>query len=989
MPSVSSTRFVGRRPELARLDADLNGCTDGDSRVVVVGGEAGIGKTRLASEFLHRAAERGTTTLSGRCLELAEASLPYAPFVEAFRRLAQQLEPEQRSLLFGSGRRELAHLVPELELRDEHAPDDRASVSAQGRLFELVLGLLRRLGEQAPVVMVLEDLHWADRSTLDLIGFLIGNLGHERVLAICTYRSDELHRGHPLRPFLAELDRRRSIGRIELERFTRVEVKEHLEGLLGRSPDPALVESVFVRSEGNAFFAEELVAAGEGASGGMPPTLREILLARVDRLSPAAQSALHVASVAGRQVSEELLAAVAALSQAERVAGLREAVATHVLVVDADDSYAFRHALAREAVYDQLLPAERTQLHAAYAQALESRAGERSVGEVAYHWRAAHDLPRALASSVLAGGAAERSYGFAEAQRFYELALELWPRVPEAPERAGLGEVELIRRAAEAANLAGDHGRAAALTATAIRQGGADDPVLAGLLHERLGRYLWASGDSDAGLHAYEDAVRLVPVVPPSAARARALAARGQALMLMARYSESQESCQEAIAIARTVGAQAEEGHALNTLGFDLACLGDPEAGVERLRESLAIADEVGDLDDLARAYLNLSELLAGPLNRLDEALELALEGVELARRVGLANDYGVSLQAIAANALYGLGRWDEALAILGDAAQARPIEMAAIDLHQGLARLHVSRGEFDGAETQLDAVRRMMVNTVDPQYNVPLCAREAELALWQGRLADALEAVTRGVRYLSETDDMWFVGPLTWLGAWGDVDTVLQTRVRRDAGEPPQPDRFAAEIRRLMATRERAGAFVPPSTIAYAAMCEAELSRLGAQPDPGPWQAAAEIWQRLAHPYPFAYARWREAEMLLVARRVRASEEPLREAFEIAARLGAQPLLGEIRALAGRAKLDVDGVSPPSEQVGSSPAQELGLTRREQQVLALIAEGLTNREIAQALFVTEKTAGAHVSSILRKLGVRSRVEAATAAHRLGLLAPK
>src|SRR5262249_43970352 len=249
--------------------------------------------------------------------------------------------------------------------------------------------------------------------------------------------------------------------------------------------------------------------------------------------------------------------------------------------------------------------------------------------------------------------------------------------------------------------------------------------------------------------------LRLVSPEPPSPARARALAARGQAFMLLARYEDSQGSCEEAIAIARAVGARAEEGHALNTLGFDLACLGDPENGGEHLRRALEIGREVGDLDDLARAYLNLSELLAGPLNRLDEALGLALEGVELSRRVGLARDYGVSLQANAVGALFGLGRWDEAVAILAQAELTNPIEMAAIDLHQAWAKLLVGRGDFDDAGRHLDIARRLMVNTVDPQYNVPLAAREAEMALWQGEQNDARRAVATGLEALAGTDDV------------------------------------------------------------------------------------------------------------------------------------------------------------------------------------------------------------------------------------------
>jgi predicted ATPase/DNA-binding CsgD family transcriptional regulator len=980
---VSSRRLVGRRDELARFHAAFEACLENVPSTVVVAGEAGVGKTRLVREFLRYASERGATTATGSCFELAETSLPYAPFVAVLRRLVQKLERDRRDAVLASARPGLVHLLPELATPGDPGAD-RVSGSSQARLFELLLGVLQRLSDDGPVVVAIEDLQWADRSTLDLLGFLIRSLAAGQVLGVCTYRSDELHRGHPLAAFLAELDRRRTIERIELRRFTPDEVAEQLEEISGEKPDRALVSSVFERSQGNAFFAEELFAASQaGDPRQLPPTLRAILLARVDRLGPAGQEVLRVAAAAGRPVSEALLAAVSPLPSDLRLAGLREAVAQQVLVAEAGESYAFRHELQREAVYDELLPGERTELHAAYALALSESAS--AVGEVAYHWRAAHDLPRALVASVAAGRAAEAGYGFAEAQAFYELALELWQQVPDAAERAGLDEVTLRRRAAEAANLAGDHGRAAALMRSAIARAEAESPELAGLLNERLGRFLWASGDSSAALSAYETALRLVPVEPPSPARARALAARGQAFMLLARYEESRPSCEEAIAIARAVGARAEEGHALNTLGFDLSCLGDPEAGVEHLRLALEIAGEVGDLDDLARAYLNLSELLGGPLNRLEEALRLALEGVELSRRVGLARDYGVSLQASAVAALYELGRWDDALAILAEAEQTSPIEMAAIDLHHARAKLLVSRGEYGDAGRHLHTVSQLMVNTVDPQYNVPFAAREAELALWQGNHAEARRAVEAGLEALAGTDDDWFVGPLLWLGAWAEADALLEERLLRRA-ETADPGRFAALASDVIGRGTDVGRFVPPSTVAYAALCEAEGTRAQA-PSPAAWRDAAEEWERVGHPYPCAYARWREAEALLGARRSREAENALRAAHTVASELGAKPLLGEVAALAARAKIDLGAEAELAEPPAPTPADEVGLTPRERQVLDLICRGLTNREIASTLFVTEKTAGAHVSNILAKLEVRSRVEAATVAHRLRLVA--
>ena len=648
------------------------------------------------------------------------------------------------------------------------------------------------------------------------------------------------------------------------------------------------------------------------------------------------------------------------------------------MVPAGEDVWAFRHALLREAVYQELLPGERNRLHAACGTALAARpelAGgeEAAAADLAHHWYAAHDLPRALAASVAAGQVAERRTGFAEARAHYERALELWDRVADAEARTGLDLVALTLRAAEVANLAGDHGRAAALIRVAMADVG--EATAAGLLWERLGRFLWAAGDSVTALEAYEEAVRLVPLEPPSAARARVLAARGQGLMLLSRHQESRACCEEAIVIAREVGALAEEGHALNTLGCDLGYLGEPAAAVAHLDRARRIAEEVGDLDDLARAYLNLSELLARPLNRLEEALELAREGIEMSRRVGLAGDYGVSLQTNAADVLFRLGRWEEAAEVLRDAEGWNPIEMAAIDLHQVCAKLHAGRGAYDEAVEHLDGARRLMINTVDPQYQAELRTREAELAIvagpsrrggrrGRGRPARADRHRRRLVRR-SACCGSACAPRRTRPAGVGDAGDLLDAgardrrrrRARRDV-RPGRHDRLRPAVRgrdrprRPRAVAARSGR-VGHARASLSGRVRALASGRGAARGGG--------------------GHGRGPTVLVVAH---ASAE----------RLGAAPLADELTLLARRARVELSNGHPPSPAAADDPAAALGLTRREREVLGLVAEGLTNREIAEKLFVTEKTAGAHVSAILAKLRVRSRLEAATTAQRLGLL---
>jgi hypothetical protein len=406
---------VGRDAEAAQLWAALERAAGGRPAIVLVAGEAGVGKTRLVTDLVGRSGELGAVALTGGCLDVGDGVLAYAPLVEALRPLVGLLDAAELERVLGGARGELARLVP--ELGPAAAPRPAEAPLAPTRLFELLLGVLHRLAERGPVLLVVEDLHWADQSTRDLLGFLVRNL-RGGVAMVLTYRSDELHRRHPLRPFLAELERSGRTERLELERLGRRELAELLSGILEEPAPPALVGDVLARSEGNPFFAEELLAAHRDGTR-LPLALRDLVLARVETLSEPAQRVLEVAAVAGTRVDHELLATVVGQDAEELVWLLREAVTRHVLGVDESSAtYVFRHALVQEAIYDDLLPVQRGPLHAAYARALERRIAQRGAaagsggtaveqGQLAYHWYAAHDLGQALLASVQAGQAAE------------------------------------------------------------------------------------------------------------------------------------------------------------------------------------------------------------------------------------------------------------------------------------------------------------------------------------------------------------------------------------------------------------------------------------------------------------------------------------------------------------------------------------------------------------------------------------------------------
>ena len=553
----------------------------------------------------------------------------------------------------------------------------------------------------------------------------------------------------------------------------------------------------------------------------------------------------------------------------------------------------------------------------------------------------------------------------------------------------------MLQHAAESAYRAGDPNRAITLTRAALASVDvAADPVRAGLLHVRLGGYLRATGGEGA-FAEYEAAVRLVPASPPLAERAQVLAAFGEALITQARFRESRELCEEAIAIAGQIGALVEEGDARRALGVDLAFLGDLEAGVGELAEARRIVEAVGTVDQVARTFATWSGLLE-TFGRLEAAAGLALEGAELAASQGLGRWHGPFLTATAARALFGLGRWDDAEVLLGRAADRVAPELAAtwVYIHTARGQLDLARGRAAAAAEHLAVARDAYAQTVtQPWFATPLFVATAELAVLECRLPDADAAVAEGLRVPGT--DLNSAAALYALGLRAAADRAEQARARRADDQVLDARRvgsgLAGELRRRLSPEGADGTVPTPRTEAWAALGQAELARLEGPSDPEPWAAAAKAWEGLGEPHPAAYARLRQAEALLLGGRGREQVEPsLRAAHQTTVELGAAPLRAELEALARRGRLDLGSEAAATAAAKpSSPLDPLGLTAREQEVLALVAIGRTNAQIAETLFISPKTATVHVSNILTKLGVRNRVEAATIAHRLRIVQPE
>jgi len=372
---VLSPVFAGRQAELALLARAVAAAADGAPGTVVISAEAGGGKSRLVSEFAATLPER-TLVLAGGCVELSAAGLPYAPFTAALRQLVRARGAGQvAALLPGQEAGELAALLPEFGA----PPAGVDPETARARLFELLLSLIEALAEQQPVVLVVEDLHWADRGTGDLLSFLVRNLRDVPVLLVVTFRSGELYRNDLLRPLLAGLSRMDGVSRLDLGRLSRDQVAAQLAGILGRPPGPALADAVYQRGGGIPLFTEALVNSDGTVSSGLPWSLRDLLLAAVKDLPEETQQVLRIAAVGGERVRHTLLTAVTGRDDATLTAAVRPAVTGNVIVGDAD-GYAFRHQLIREAVLEDLLPGERAQAHAGFAKALEAAPSSLSAG---------------------------------------------------------------------------------------------------------------------------------------------------------------------------------------------------------------------------------------------------------------------------------------------------------------------------------------------------------------------------------------------------------------------------------------------------------------------------------------------------------------------------------------------------------------------------------------------------------------------------------
>jgi predicted ATPase/DNA-binding CsgD family transcriptional regulator len=996
MPSrLTSNHFVGRVGELAELELAVQEASAGRPTLVLLGGDSGVGKTRLVGELEHRlAADRDGTPLilRGDGVEQADGELPYAPLLSALRPLVREQHPALRDLSQG-GRGQLATILPGLE--DQVRPDHARTPSDQVRLFEAMLELIDCLTAIAPLVLILEDMHWADRSTRAFTAFLARTMRQERACVILTYRADELHRRHPLRPLLADLERLERARRIQLEPFDRAELGEALADILGAQPDRMMLDRLFARSEGNPLYTEELLAAGLDGRGAAPQSLRDAFLVRIERLSAHAQRVARAVAVA-RAADEAMLSTVTGLERTLLVDALRESVAEQVLVADADGRFAFRHALLREALYDDLLPGERGELHIALARELEQRCGadddrelERA-SSIAAHYAAAGDQPNALRSMIVAARAAHKVYAYGEAAHLTERALELWPRVDHPEEVAGLDHVTLLTMAAKAHQILDERPRSEGLITEALREldPEADRARYAGLLAQQA-RITASLNRGEEAVEMGERALEMLPEDDPGGERPLLLAWLARTRYLRGKFRHAASEGEAALEVAISAGDRAAETELLNTLGMAYVSLGEVDKGMRSLGRAIELARENEEFDSLATAYSNLADML-NHTGQTEAALRTANEGLAATPSHHVRSHAWLLLTV--AETAFAAGDWRAAQAAL----TPRPTRAAGLlFIYRKLigAEVALGIGDEEAAADCLDAAQDLVAVTNQPQWIGLYGALRADLLVRQRDLSGAQAAVQDALDRLEVcTDDV--VG-IAWVSCVGLCVEADRAERARDLREPA--DRRDALTRARLHADRLAGAAQDGGPVEHARLAQgkAELARARGRGGAREWHRAAVAWDEIKRPYPAAIARWREAEALAAADDRTGAAEPAASAFDAAQELGSEWLAREVRTLAERARLDLrrsavavgagNGNGAGGASDGAEEADPFGLTPRERQVLALLAEGATNRQIGAALFMAEKTASVHVSRILAKLGVQGRTQAAAVAHRLHL----
>ncbi|WP_067441045.1 helix-turn-helix transcriptional regulator [Nocardioides jensenii] len=979
-PAGTNQTLVGRDTELAELSSTLGvrpprvssrqgqGGQVAQPNVVLLSGDAGVGKTRLLTELRDVAFAEGWQVVAGHCLDFGDSALPYLPFSEVMGRLATDL-PDVVDTVAGV-HPGLGRLQPGRRMLSGDAGEGTVG---RTDIFDAVHALLEAAAAKAPLLLVIEDAHWADQSTRDLISFLCSRPFLEPVAIVVSYRAEDLHRRHPLRAQVAEWSRIRGVERLQLPPLDPAAVRELIRELHPDQLSELGVSDIVDRAEGNAFFVEELVGATWASR--VPEDLADLLLVRLDRLDEVGRQVVRAISVAGRRVSHGLLVEAAGVSEGDLDRALRAAVDSHVLVTSSDDSYAFRHALLAEAIYDDLLPGERVRLHAAYAEALSDGRARGTAAELARHARAARDFATALGASIRAGDEAMAVGGPQEASRHYEHALEI---ATDPKLASDVNVTELVVKASDALLAVGQPHRGLTLLERHLSSL-PDDTETEAKAHLHLAAAQTAQlFDNDANWEAHADqGYDLIPV-EPTRDRARLLAIFARVMVGSRAKERAREAAMEALALSETHSLPKTAADVTVTLvGLDKrvpmeeleVALGD---AVRRGLETGAINSELRAHYLLGRAYQDRG--------RFTEACEAFARGTARAKEAGVPwAPYAFDCRFQHAQIAYVVGMWETALALTDMTGQSPPPMAEDMLVALRLAVLS-ARGGAHGKE-----LRKLRKHW----------ARDGVLAIISAPVE--IEAFGRAAKpqAVVDTHDL-VIDTLT--PNWPEL---FQARVRLSAVtiaglsasvpvmSSDERTTYAATAERLLAVGHRvldaaaeSAVLWGPEGRAWGKRLDAEILRFRwlAGIDTPPVDDLLEVWREtvilfedFGHAHETAWCRTHLASVLRASGDQAGARELADLARQEAQRLGAKPLLEALKTI---------GTTP----VRAESAASTSLTPRETEILTLVASGRTNGEIAKQLFISVKTVSVHVSNILGKLGASGRTEAAAIGRRRGLI---
>ena len=945
---ISSIALFGRDHELAEAEATLTSVATGAPHVLLVGGDAGIGKTSLIAALEEMAADHGFRFLVGHCLDINNG----AP-LQAVRGALRPVVAAPTTDDFGPVTRRLADFllsgVPEAAL-------------SPGSLVDDLCLMVGELASESPLVFVLEDMHWAHRSTQDFAVALSGTM-KGTVCLVLTYRSDELTRRHPFRRALVEIGRSPGARRIELSALDSDSLSDIVELRTGRR-DAVLSASLLTRSEGNPLYAEELLEAREGA---LPGPLNDLLLARVDALSGPTRDLLRLASVNGSRIDASLLARVAGVDDDALDTCLREALDGNVLRV-VGEHVDFRHGLMREAVYDDLLPGERTRAHARTAETLQHSVGEQpglvELGLLAHHWYAAHELPAAYRASERAGLAA-RTYGAPEAIVHLERALELYDSVPSAEVGDRTAKTDLLRLLAEACREHFEHERADQFINEALNLAAEEtDPLAA----SRVYASYVALGVELPGQPSHGEAIeRAVAAAEgqPTEELANALSVQASWHLRQEQMAAAIESAERSIQVAAAVPVPVIEVASLQHRGFAHLCFGMFDVALRDFESATRTAQQCG------RAG-------AASWSEIGQAL-IFIDGVDPVRGRALAEEFRTRFKeqgqvdlAVGAGTLlvhsYVLeGRLDEAdrlLSVLVEEGMA-PIQITWTGPQ---SRMLLLRGSAQAA-LALQRERMEQISSVASLPNWFEVLDYVEVLVANDLIEEALVVARQYATIWQHSDS-----PLAHGGIACTAFLTIQAAER--AGQSRDDD-LLGQADDLLA---RAEAALPEAALdswegSHTLIARARRAELFGEPSVDAWRSSCAASTTVGAGHALQ-ARLGLVGALLVAGQ---REEPrllLPQLWADARAMGAGGVVTQAERLALRHRIAL----PAHEQ---EPSLLDVLTPREREVLDVLVTGATNRVIAERLFISEKTVSVHVTNLLAKLGVANRGEAAALAREL------